>query len=68
VVQALGGQGEDRRAETAGEEVAALGGQFADRQTVCVRWEALEAMVDALLGEPRERFGSGVQGHASLLK
>ena len=50
---ALGGEGEDGGGEAAGEEVAALGGQFADGagRSASGR-EALEAVVDAFVGEP----------------
>ncbi len=58
VLQTLGGQREDGGGEAAGEEVAALGGQLGDGQTVGVRGEALEAVVDPFLGQTRERLGA----------
>ncbi|CAM5377643.1 hypothetical protein SVIOM342S_06665 [Streptomyces violaceorubidus] len=71
VLQALGGQREDGRGETAGEEVAALSGQLGDGQTVRVRREALEAVVDVLLGQLGESVaaggGAGVEGHGASL-
>jgi hypothetical protein len=65
VLQALGGEGEDGSGEAVGEEVAALGGQLADRQAVGVGREALETVVDELLGERGEpvcAFCGGVGG------
>ncbi|MFK4545162.1 hypothetical protein RKD29_004758 [Streptomyces tendae] len=71
VLQALGGQREHGGGETAGEEVAALSGQLGDGQAVRVRREALEAVVDVLLGQPGESVaagaGTGVEGHGASL-
>lgn len=71
VLQALGGQREDGGGETAGEEVAALSGQLGEGQAVGVRREALEAVVDTLLGQLGEGFaaacGAVVEGHGASL-
>ncbi len=66
VVEALGGEGEDRGGEAAGEEVAALGRQLGDGEAVRVRG-APETVVDAFPGEPGERFGTGVADHGASL-
>jgi hypothetical protein len=63
VFQPLGGEGEHGCGEAAGEEVAALGRQLGDGQAVGVRREALEAVVDAFLGQAGERFN----GHRASL-
>lgn len=73
VLDRLGGQGEDRGGEAAGEEVAAFGGQGADGQAVRVGRECLEAVVDPFVGKSGE-FGESsrgdrvVGGQGSLLK
>jgi hypothetical protein len=64
VLDGLGGEGEHRGGEAAGEEVAALGCEGADGEAggFGVRRERLETVIDRLVGEPVES-GGGVGCH-----
>ncbi len=72
VLDRLGGQRQDRGGEAAAEQIAALGGQFADGAALGVRGERLETVVDAFGGEfpecLREPLVGHLVGHGVLLK
>lgn len=68
VLEALGGECEDRGGEAAGEEVAALGRELADGQAFRVRGQPLEAVVDPLeiqIPEPGYGVDGAVGGHGA---
>lgn len=65
--EGLGGEGEHRGGETAGEEVAALGGQLGDGEAVGVRRQPLETVVETLVPEVLFAESSGDRHRASSI-